>query len=127
MILNATLCHLELNGATWALLGVIVGALATGIINYLLQRAQFKHNREMFLLQNKSKEQVKEIILDLLNHRVHTDRSFEAIHKRIGGYSEDEIRQLLHEVGARKVSDGTRELWYLKDREDERKKNSSSK
>lgn len=91
---------IQLPPALWALFGVIIGALLTGIINFLLQKSQFKHNKEMYYLQNQSREQVKEIILDLLNHRSFTDRSFEAIHKRIGGYSEDAIRQMLHEVGA---------------------------
>ena len=58
----------------------------------------------MYYLQNQSKEQVKEILLVLLNHRSFTDRSFETIRKRIGGYSSDEIRQLLHEIGAKKTA-----------------------
>jgi hypothetical protein len=113
---------IQLPPALWALFGVIIGALLTGIINFLLQKSQFKHNKEMYYLQNQSREQVKEIILDLLNHRSFTDRSFEAIHKRIGGYSEDAIRQMLHEVGAIPSSrkDGLGEWWYLKERAQER-------
>ncbi len=106
----------------WALLGVIIGGSLTGLINFLLQKSQFKHNKEMYYLQNQSREQVKEILLDLLNHRSHTDRSFEAIRKRIGGYNEDSIRQMLHEVGAIPSSrkDGAGEWWYLKTRAQER-------
>ena len=76
----------------------------------------------MYLLRNQSKENVKEIIKDLLNHRTHIDRSFGAIRSRIGGYNNDEIKQLLHEVGAKMAGrkDGPDEWWYLKEREQER-------
>ena len=108
--------------AQWALIGVIVGGILTGVLNFLLQKSQFKHNKEMFRLQNRSKEMVKEILSDMLNHRTHTDRSFNALKKRIGGYSDDEIKQILHEVGANKVirPEDKSEWWYLKEREQER-------
>ena len=123
------LIFLEWSSGTWTLLGVLIGGLLTGGINYLLQRSQFKHNKEMYYLQNQSKEQVKEIIEELLNHRSYTDRSFEAISKRIGGYNENEIRQILHEVGAKKSSrnDGPGEWWYLKERAQERIENKKAK
>ena len=107
--------------AGWALVGVVVGGVLSGIINYFLQRGQFRHNREMFLLQNKSEEVVKSILTEMLNHKSYTDRSFEALKKPIGGFSDDEIRQLLHEIDAKRAtrSDG-KEWWYLISREDER-------
>ena len=111
-----------MNEAYFAILGVIIGALLTGIINYLLQRSQFQHNKEMFFLQNKSKEMVKEILSDILNHKTHIDRSFKTLTKRVGGFSDDEIRLLLHEIGAKKVirPEDYSEWWYLKEREQER-------
>ncbi len=117
------------NEALWAIIGVVVGAILTGIINYLLQLSQFKHNKEMFLMQNLSKEQVKEILLDLLNHQTYTDRSFSTINKRVRGFTDDELRQLLHEVGARPSSrtDGDGEWWYLKEREAERNEKKKAK
>lgn len=48
------------NPAIWAIIGVAVGGLLTGFINYLLQRSQFKHNKEMFYLKNQSAERSKE-------------------------------------------------------------------
>lgn len=105
----------------WTLIGVVVGAVLTGGFNHFSQQKQFKHNKEMFLLQNLSKEQVKEIILDLLNHKTFTDRSFSTIKNRIGGYTDDELRKILHEVGAKKSASRTDdEWWYLKEREEER-------
>jgi hypothetical protein len=108
--------------AAWALTGVIVGSIGTGFFNLLLQNKQFKHNKEMFLLQNKGTEIIKNFLTEMLSHSSYTDRSFSALKAPIGGYSEDEIRQLLHEVGAKKTSrdDGT-EWWYLLSRQDERK------
>ncbi len=105
----------------WALSGVVVGAALTGFFSYALQDRQFDHNKEMFLLSNKSKESVKSILEEMLNHRTHTDRSFEALRKPIGGYSDEEIRQFLHELEAKKAirDDGT-EWWYLLSRRDER-------
>ena len=109
--------------ALWALSGVIIGSVITGFINYCLQKSQFKHNKEMFFLQNKSEEEVKEILKDMLNHRVNIDRSFNALKRRIGGFSDEEIRKLLHEIPAIKVTrskDDNSEWWYLKERGQER-------
>ena len=107
--------------AAWALAGVVVGSLGTGLFNLLLQRRQFSHNKEMFLLQHRGTETIKNFLTEMLSHRSYTDRSFAALKSPIGGYSDDEIRQLLHEVGAKKTAreDGT-EWWYLLSRQDER-------
>ena len=107
--------------AIWALIGVVVGTLGTGLFNFHAQRRQFEHNKEMFLLQNRSAEVVKQLLSDMLNHKSHIDRSFSALRAPIGGYSDDQIRVFLHDIGAKKVSrgDGT-EWWYLLARQDER-------
>jgi len=104
----------------WALIGVVTGGLLTGLINYLLQTKRFAHEKDMFLLQNQSKEMVKNILAEMLNHRSYTDRNFAALKKPIGGYSDDEIRQLLHELNAKKIDRDGGEWWYLLDREEER-------
>ncbi|MBU0710340.1 hypothetical protein KKA87_00235 [bacterium] len=117
-----------MNEACWTLLGVVVGVLSSGGINYLLQRNQFKFNKEIYFLQNQSSEVVKSLLTEMLNHKSYTDRSFEALKRPIGGYTEDEVRQLLHEIKAKKVmrNDNT-EWWYLLSREDERLKLRSEK
>ncbi len=108
--------------ALWALGGVFVGAIASGAVNLMLQRRQFAHEKEMYVLKNQSAENVKALLVEMLSHKSYTDRSFEAIRKKIGGYSDDEVRQLLHEVGAKKATrtDGDEEWWYLASREQER-------
>jgi len=104
------------------LIGVVVGAFATGLVSHFNQQRQFKHDKEMLSLQHKSEEKVKSILNEMLNHRENTDRSFAALKNNIGGYSEDQIRQFLHEIGAKKTStnNGQIEWWYLDSREKER-------
>jgi hypothetical protein len=106
----------------WALIGVLVGGLLTGFINYLLQKSQFNHNKEMYYLQNMSREKVKEYLLELLHHQKYPERKYVTLRKRVGAYSDAELRILLTEVGAIKTqsTDGT-EYWYLKERDHERK------
>jgi uncharacterized protein HemX len=108
--------------AIWALIGVVVGVAATGIFNLRIQSRQFNHDKEMFRLKNQSAENVKALLRETLSHPNYTDRSFAAIKKRVGGYSDEEIKQLLHEVDAKRTSrnDGTEEWWYLSEREAER-------
>ncbi|GJL78268.1 MAG: hypothetical protein NPINA01_12570 [Nitrospinaceae bacterium] len=112
-----------MNDAMWAMAGVFVGGLLSGVINYYLQKNQFKHNKEMFLLQNKSEGVVKDLLEEKLHHCKFIDRTFEQLKKNIGGYTDDEIRRFLHEIKAKKVSrkDGT-EMWYLVSREMDRNK-----
>lgn len=110
-----------MNSALWALIGVGVGACATGLFNLLLQSRQFRQAKEMYKLEHKSSEVVKELLLEMLNHRSHIDRSLTALKRPVGGYSDDEIRHLLHEVGARRATrDDGSEWWYLTAREPER-------
>lgn len=113
-----------MNSAVWALIGVIVGTLGTGLINWLLQKNQFQHNVNMYHLQNKSSEVVKQMLLDMLNHKSYVDRSFVTLKAPIGGYSDDEIRQMLHDIEAKKsVREDGSEWWYLLSRRDERNLN----
>jgi len=87
-----------------------------------IQSRQFRHEERMHALRNQSRESVKAILLEMLNHKSHTDRSFFAIRERLGGFDDDEIRQILHEIGARRVlrNGGTEEWWYLDSRRQER-------
>lgn len=119
---SETISIFESAPVLWALIGVVIGAVLTGLINYLLQKAQFKHNKEMFYLQNMSKEMVKEHLIELLNHKKYPERKFVTIRKRVGAYSDEELRLFLIEIGALKVTsvEGI-EFWYLKERNEERK------
>lgn len=106
--------------AGWTITGVIIGSLLVGLINYILQKNQFKHNKEMFLLQNQSSEFVKDWLISKLKHKVYIERSFDALKKSIGGYSDSEIRKLLHEIKAIKyIHKDNTEWWHLQERDKE--------
>lgn len=104
----------------WALLGVVIGGLLGGVMNYILQAKRFAHEKEMFLLKNQSAEVVKSLLKEMLSHSSYTDRSFDALRKPIGGYSDDEVRKFLHEVSAKRIARDGEEWWYLIAREEER-------
>lgn len=108
--------------AMWALIGVVVGAGVTGVVNWIQQSRQFSHDREMFTLKSTSADMVKAILAEMLNHRRYVERSFEALKKSVSGHSDEAIRQFLHEIGARRAErdDGAEEWWYLASRQQER-------
>lgn len=108
--------------AAWALSGALLGALISGGVGLILQTRQFKHEERMYQIANLGKEAIKSILLEMLNHKSYTDRSFSALRERVGGVTDDELRQALHELGARKTSrnDGSEEWWYLDSRSAER-------
>lgn len=108
--------------AAWALAGALLGALISGGVGLILQARQFKHDERMYQIANLSKEAIKSILLEMLNHKNYTDRSFSALRERVGGITDDELRKILHELGARKTSrnDGAEEWWYLESRLAER-------
>lgn len=106
--------------AEWALIGVAVGIVGGGFVNWLLQDRQFAHDKEMFLLQHKSSTTVKEIFEEMLNHKTFVERSFKALKSRVGGYTDDELRQFLLELNAQKIDKDAEERWYLRSRNDER-------
>lgn len=111
-----------MGNALWALVGVAVGAGMTGLVVWLQQSRQFAHDKEMFTLKMQSAELVKAVLAEMLNHRRYVERSFDTLKKSVAGYSDEAIRQFLHEVGARRVEreDGAEEWWYLATRQEER-------
>lgn len=114
-----------MNEAGWALLGAVVGALLSAGAGWFMQSRQFMHEEKMRAIANQGKEAIKAILLEMLNHKSYTDRSFSALRERVGGYTDDELRQFLHELGARKTSrdGGSEEWWYLESRKQERIEN----
>ena len=111
-----------MSSGLWALAGVVVGGLTSGVVRHYIQQRQFDHEVEMHKMKNRGIENVKSLLTEMLSHKSFTDRSFEAMRKRVGGYSDAEVQQFLHEVGAKKTSrnKGAEEWWYLASREEER-------
>jgi len=60
-----------------------------------------------------------QIVFD--GHKSHIEQFFETLNKAVGGYPEDRVRQLLHELGAKKThqNDSIEEWWHLAERESE--------
>ncbi|PLW68273.1 hypothetical protein [Pseudohalioglobus lutimaris] len=69
--------------AIFALIGVAVGALASGVVNLKLQNRQFAHEKEMHSLKNQAREHVKALLVEMLSHDKWVDRSFDAIRKKL--------------------------------------------
>lgn len=106
----------------WGLMGILLGFLGKGLFDLIRTRMTQEHSEKMYKLENQGKENVKEILLDMLNHRKYVDRNFETLKKRIGGYSDDEIRRILIEINAQRVGSSTsrHEQWFLSSRAGER-------
>jgi hypothetical protein len=111
-----------MNDALWTIFGIIIGSSLTGVYSLILQRRQFNQELMYRNADNQSENAIKSILLDMLNHKSYTDRSFYALRERVGGYTDDELRKILHGIGARKTTrkDGTGEWWYLQERNHER-------
>lgn len=120
-LLDVSIFNFESSDALWTLAGVIIGALLTGGINYLLQKGQFEHNKEMYYLQNMSKKKTLEYLTELLQHKRYPKRAFSTLRDRIGAYSEEELRRFLIELDAVKTNVNGEEHWHLKSRESELK------
>lgn len=101
----------------WAFIGACLGAVFSGLISNWQQEKKFKQDKEMFRRQNLSEEIVKEHLEDVLNHKEFVIRSFDTLKKRALGYSDDEVRKLLHAIAAKpsKMESG-KEGWYLSSR-----------
>lgn len=113
----------------WALAGTIIGGIISLFVGRKLQGDLFKHEKTMHQLNHLDKENAKAILHNLLNHKSYTDRYFKTLRLRVGGFSDDELRRMLHELNAKrsKNSKTGEELWYLSEREVERIQKRTSK
>ena len=106
----------------WGIIGIVIGFLGKGLFDLILSRRSHEHQEKMYRLENQDKENAKEILLDMLNHRKFVSRNFDTLKKRIVGFTYDEIRRMLMDIKAKKVSNpkDNKEKWLLKDRIKER-------
>ena len=102
----------------WGIIGIVIGFLGKGLFDLIVSRRTHEHQEKMYRLDNQAKENAKEILSAMLNHRKFTSRNFDTLKQRIGGFTDDEIRKMLMEIEAQKLSnpkDG-KEKWILKER-----------
>lgn len=78
-----------------AIIGIITGSLVTIATKYIGSYEERKLRR-MDL-------RATAIIEDMLNHKLFVERTFRAIRARVPGYTNNELRRLLLEIGAIRV------------------------
>ncbi len=101
-------------------LSALLGAVVGGGISYLLNRQQFRHQLQVLKEQHKTEYMAEETAKHFLSHKSFTDRSFEALKKHLGGFSDDELRKILVRAGSiRTYRDDGSEWWRLLSRMDE--------
>jgi len=102
----------------WGIIGIVLGFLGKALMDLILSRRSHESKEKMHRLENIDKENAKEILLAMLNHRKFSSRKFETLKKRIGGFTDDEIRRMLMAIEAQKLSNpkDNKEKWILKDR-----------
>jgi hypothetical protein len=111
----------------YGIVGLILGVLLKALFDIIKLRIQHKHEDSQS--HDPAEENVKNLLIEMLNHENHIDRSFNALKGKIGGYSEDEIRRLLMAVGAQQARGKTdgKEWWYLTSRQEERNQRKNEK
>ena len=98
----------------------IFGVLAGGLVTWWLQRDRASTDLRIALEAVKTEHMAEITAKYFLSHKGYTDRSFELLSKRLGGFEENELRRILVRAGAIRYirKDGT-EYWRLLSREPE--------
>ena len=106
----------ELTAGLFGLLGVIVG----GLISWWLQNDRASTDLRIALEAIKTEHMAEKTAQFFLNHKGYTDRSFELLSKRLGGFEDNDLRRILVRAGAvRYIRDDQTEWWRLLSRNDE--------
>lgn len=61
----------------------------------------------MHVLHNQSSENVKSLLTEMLSHKSSMDRSFDAIKKKVGGFTDDEVVSFCMKSALRKLLEMT--------------------
>ena len=106
----------EITAGLIGLLGVAIG----GLISWWLQKDRASADMRIALEAVKSEYMAEQAAQHFLSHKGYTDRSFELIRKRLGGFEEDELRRILVRAGAvRYIRKDGSEWWRLLSRQGE--------
>jgi len=96
------------------------GVLLGGLVTWLLQKDRASTDLRIALESVKTEHMAERAVRHFLAHKGYTDRSFNLLRKRIGGFEEDELRRLLVRAGAvRYIRPDGSEWWRLIEREGE--------
>lgn len=100
----------EITTGLFGLLGVLIG----GLLSWWLQKDRASTDLRIALEAIKTEHMAEETALYYLNHKGYTDRSFDLLKKRLGGFEENELRKILVRAGAvRYMRDDGTEWWRL--------------
>lgn len=106
----------EMIAGLFGLLGVFVG----GLISWWLQKDRASTDLEIALEAVKTEHMAEKTAQHFLSHKGYTDRSFNLLRERLGGFEDDELRRILVRAGAIRYTRGNGdEYWRLLSREPE--------
>lgn len=98
----------------------LIGALVGGMVSWWLQKDRATTDLRIALEAVKTEHMAEKTAQHFLSHRGYTDRSFELLSERLGGFEPDELRRILVRAGAIRFrrSNGS-EYWRLLSRDAE--------
>lgn len=100
----------EITAGLFGLLGVLVG----GLLSWWLQKDRASTDLQIALESVKTEHMAEKTVQYYLSHKGYTDRSFDLLRKRLGGFDDDELRRILVRAGAvRYIRDDGSEWWQL--------------
>ena len=100
----------EITSGLFGLVGVLVG----GLLSWWLQKDRASADLRIALEAVKTEPMAEKTAQYYLNHKGYTDRSFDHLSRRLGGFDDDELRKILVRAGAVRYirADGS-EWWRL--------------
>jgi hypothetical protein len=102
-----------------ALVAFAAGILGA-VVTLLAQRQRNVHERLLHEQTHKTEFMAEITARYFLNHPKYTDRSFDHLKKRLGGFTDDELRKILVRSGAtRHIRSDNSEWWRLLSRDPE--------
>ena len=106
--------------AILSLISALSGTVIGGLISYLLQKQRLDQELKLKQEEDKTEFMAESTAHHFLSHKGYTDRSFEMLQNRLGGFKDDELRKILVRAGAvRHIRDDGSEWWRLVSREGE--------
>jgi len=97
-------------------------ALLGGLISFGLQILKFRQDIKALQTEFKTDFVAETTAIHFLSHKGYTDRSFETLRERLGGFEDDELRKILVRAGAVRFyrdDQEPEEWWRLMSRMDE--------
>jgi hypothetical protein len=109
----------EITNGLFALAGGLIG----GLFALWLQRGKAASDLVIALEAIKTEHMAETTAKHFLNAEQFTDRSFDLLSKRLGGFDEDDLRRILVRAGAVRYYDAqNKEYWRLLSREGDAKR-----